>query len=630
MSRQYYAWMGSVSQFLSTPHSAIIQHMQAQVTAIFGPKSTPAKITAFNSSQHAAWVDELQVLSSTLQSAVATDSSANQWELVLEYELPQEGGRRPDVVVLAGNSVVILEFKMKARPEIPDACQLRDYVRDIGLYHTESHSAVVVGALVITRSTSDTNYDNVTCLCPSGVANFLLNTATPKQTSIAKWVQSTYTPAPGVIEAAIQGWFNKRASLPLALATNLKAVEAQVRSIIASAVNDSPTVRRLIIVTGVPGAGKTFLGLNLAHDSTVPGSKRFVSGNRYLVKVLNYVLKQHQQIVTALHKFRDHFFNRQNPLDNIIIFDEAQRNIDASYMRVKLYQAHSEAHLMLDIITRTPGWGVLVLLAGTGQEIYIGEAGLRVWFDELAQGFFNTTWEVHCSKPDVACLNSTAKTGAVSLPSNVRVHNAILHLDTALRQHGSLDYAKWVEAVLIGDANLASQHASAAAGKGFNLYVTRNLRFGKAQLEASYQNCPTKHYGMLSVSRNDGFLLKFAVLPLPKDASIEKWYVDPKTSTESGCSFNHYVTEFECQGLDLDATIVCWANDLKWNQISKQWIIAPVSEKPPVPNPIEMRLNKYRVILTRAREHSIIFVPPDRSLDDTYNFLVASGATPLP
>jgi hypothetical protein len=623
--------MGSVSQFLSTPHSAIIQHMQAQVTAIFGPTSTPAKISAFNSSQHAAWVDELKVLAAALQSAVTTDPSASQWELVLEYELPQQGGRRPDVVVLAGNSVVVLEFKMKPHPTIADIDQLDDYVRDIKFYHTESHkSARVCGALVATLSASDTTYGNVTSLCPSGIASFLLSSATPGQMSIVTWVQSGYTPAPGLLNAAIQGWFNNSPTLPAHLATNLPIVETALQKIIATAVNDLPTVRRLVIVTGEPGAGKTFLGLKLAHDSTVPGTKRFVSGNGPLVRVLNYVLKQHQQIVTALHKFRDHYSSRQDPSENIIIFDEAQRTLDATYMRERFKVAHSEAHLMLDITTRTPGWGVLVLLVGTGQEIYKGEVGLRVWFDELAQGFPNTTWEVHCSVPHVACLNSNATTNAVKLPPNVRVHNAVLHLNTALRQHGALDYSKWVEAVLSGDSSHASLHASQSRNNHFKLYVTRNLHSGKVLLQTRYQNDPTKRYGLLAVSGNETFLSRHRVSAFPRDGSIERWYVDPQGSADSGCSFNHAVSEFQCQGLDLDATIVCWGQDLKWDNITQRWVIKPVSVKPPVPNPVEMRLNKYRVILTRAREYAVIFIPGDPSLDDTSNFLVASGATPLP
>ena len=622
-----------MAQFLAAPHSAIIQHMQAQVNALFGQNSTPTKISKFISSQHAAWLDELQVLSAALQTAVTSDSQVNGWELVFEYELPQQGGRRPDVIVLSGNSIIVLEFKMKSSPTVSDIDQLDDYVRDIEYYHADSQKAArVCGALVVTKSSSDTIYGNVTSLCPRSVATYLLTHATPGQTSIAKWVKSAYTPAPGLLDAAIHGWFSNPPLLPAHLATNLPVVEADLRSIIASAVNDQPTVRRLIIVTGEPGAGKTFLGLNLAHDSSVSGGKRFVSGNGPLVKVLNYVLKQHQQLVTALHKFRDHFSNRQDPSENIIIFDEAQRTLDATYMWDRFKIAHSEAHQMLDIITRSPGWGVLVLLAGTGQEIYKGEVGLRVWFDELAQEFPHMTWEVHCSVPNVACLSNTATSNAVALPSNVRIHDATLHLDTALRQHGALDYSKWVQAVLNNDAICASHHANLARKNHFKLYVTRNLPSGKALLQGRYQNDPTKRYGLLAVSGNDNFLARHNVnvSMFQRDDSIERWYVDNQGSAASCCSFNHAATEFQCQGLDLDATITCWGEDLKWDQTAQKWIIKPVTVKPPVPNPKEMRLNKYRVVLTRAREYAVIFVPASTSLDDTYDFLVAAGATPLP
>lgn len=631
MKRIKYAWAGTVATFLATTHQSLIQDLQQHVTNLFGGKANVNKISNFISSQNAAWVNEISVLTSALTSAVAANSLAGNWELILEYELPQQGGRRPDVIVLAGKTVVVLEFKMKAAPNTADLDQLNDYIRDLNYYHSEAQKAFkMCGALVLTKSTGAAVHSGITSLCPVSIANFLLSHASPGQILATTWVNGSYLPAPGVISAAIAGWRHSPPTLPAWLATNLPSVETTIRQIISAASQDLAGVRRLIIVTGEPGAGKTFVGLNLAHDTTVPGKKRFVSGNGPLVKVLNYALNQQQQIVTALHKFRDHFFKSQQPLENVIIFDEAQRTLDLVYMQQKFSKQHSEAYMMLEIITRTPNWGVLVLLAGTGQEIYKGEVGLQVWFDELSKSFQTTNWHVHCSKADIQYLTGTPTSSAFNPPQNVQVHNAPLHLNTALRQHGALDYAEWVESVLSGNSGSAAQHATAAGLKYFTLYVTRNVALAKQLVTDRYTNDPTKRYGILMVSGNDNLLRLHGVPPIPIDGQIEKWYLDPPSQRSSSCSLTSAASEFQCQGLDLDSTIVCWGDDLRWDSTAKHWIIKPVNVQPPVPNPKEMRLNKYRVVLTRARDGSVIFVPPKPSLNDTYDFLLNCGATPLP
>jgi hypothetical protein len=634
-ARQGYGWAGTVQQFLGTNHQTITAALSNHVVAIFGQYP--------NASQQAAWNDELQVLTTTFTSLTASHPTAQQWELVLEYELPQQSSRRPDVVVLAGSSVIVLEFKKKSTPGRDDFEQLVLYVRDLASYHSVAQtSSSITGALVLTKAQASTKYGAWELLEKNSVASFLTRSAASapsgQQISRASWLSGKYQPAPGLLTAAIYGWLTNRPQLPPHFATNVPQVKSATRAVLMQAQNN-PSTRHIVIVTGVPGAGKTFVGLDLVHDASVPGMKRFLSGNGPLVSVLNRALNQTQQLVTPLHKFRNEYYSSnpvQSPNENILIFDEAQRTLDQAYMLQRFKEGHSEAHMMLDITSRTPGWGVLVLLAGTGQEIYKGESGLQIWFNELASSSPNVKWKVHCSTKDITYLNQTPPT----LPANVSLQNGTFHLNVSIRQHGAIEAAQWVEHVLKGDSQSASQCAQILCtlpGNTFLLYVTQNLTKAKTVMQKRYTNQPNARFGLLSVSGNDHLLASHGVLALqthspgqgvPVD-DIADWYLNPVSRPTSCGSLRKAATEFQCQGLDLDSTIVCWADDLEWDNTNSKWKIKPVHLHPPIPNPAEMRLNKYRVVLTRARDGMTIFVPPINSLNDTYHFLLACGALPI-
>lgn len=633
-ARQQYGWAGTVQQYLATSQQVIINALQNHAATLF-PKNN-------NQQQGSAWQNQLSVLTKELTALVAADPTVQQWCVVLEYELPQESGRRPDVVVLAGSSVIVLEFKNKPTPDPGDLDQLIFYVRDLVNYHSIAHTASsVTGALVLTKAAAPTSSGNWQLLDANSVGPFLAQSASASKSSsqitCGTWVSATYQPAPGLLTAAITGWLTNPPQLPSHFATNVPQVRSAIAAVVKQAQIAPPSDRHVVIVTGVPGAGKSFLGLDLVHDATIPGAKRFLSGNGPLVSVLNRALNQTQQLVTPLHKYRDYYSAPgRSPNENIIIFDEAQRTIDQGYMQAKFNKGVSEARLMLDIASRTPGWGVLVLLAGTGQEIYKGESGLQIWFDELAKSFPHINWHVHCSKQDIACLSPTPP----PLPNNVALQNGSFHLNVAVRQHGAIEAAQWVKHVLAGNPQSAynvAQTLETLPGKAFLLSVTQNLAKAKSLMQNRYANEPSARFGFLSVSGNDRLLAKHGVPVLDTFAArgrnpvddIADWYLDPVSQPTSCGSLRKAATEFQCQGLDLDSTIVCWGNDLKWDTKKNKWGIKPVTLVPPIPNPNEMRLNKYRVILTRARDGMTIFVPPEPSLTTTFQFLVACGAVPF-
>ena len=628
--RPLFGWAGSIEEFRRTESQLILECLQSHAQQLFA-KTDPSRLREWQDLQTVAWRDELTVLDEAFRKLVIQVPESKFWGLILEYELPQQSGRRPDVIVLAGSTICVLEFKMKSTPELSDIDQLRGYIRDIGNYHSVAHSAEqTVGAIVATKSRSTTDTPGAKVLSPIDIVSFLNAHASPGSISIDKWIEGDYLPAPGLLEAVMAQWEFAPPSLRAVAASNIPQAESTLRNIINVAENDSPDTRRIVFVSGTPGAGKTFVGLNLVHDPSIEVPMRFLSGNGPLVQVLNYALHgddDNQPLVTAMHRYRDHFA-RATPRENVIVFDEAQRALDQNKMRIKFDRPHSEAHMMLDILTRTPNWGVMVLLVGDGQEIYNGEVGLRLWFDELSQHFSDHNWHLHLNR---SRFSDNDPLGIGRLPENVHIHDhAELHLTTSIRTHKAGHVHDWVNAVINADLTSAKVLAGQAREDGFSLYVTRNLDLARDYCVRRFSASPKSRFGLMMASRNERTLAPFGVSAIASSRDVPRWYVDPRSSDRSSMRLRTAATEFQCQGLELDYSILCWSDDMIWNQSSNDWTVREVQTPPPLlENPRSTRLNVYRVLMTRGRDGMTIFVPPLTRLDSSFEAMKTAGAVEL-
>jgi len=629
-ARNTFGWAGDVAQFLSTSQEDVLDALNEHAAQLFANVSAN-RLGIWQEAQGIAWKDELRVLSAALTAVTTQLSTAKSWGIALEYELPQQGGRRPDVILLVGSSVVILEFKMKSEPTLGDIDQLAGYLRDIEDYHTTArHASSTCGALVVTKGKKSRDQGGQKLLVPADLATYLLSCVTDGQIQIDALLDGRYEPAPGLLDAAIANWEFAPPQLKTVSSSNIPQAEACVRRVITEARSDPEGTRRLIFVSGTPGAGKTFVGLNLVHDLKVEGRMRFLSGNGPLVQVLNFALNQNQELVTAMHKYRD-YFERRTPAENVIVFDEAQRALDAEKMRIKFNRPNSEAHIMLDILTRTPKWGVMVLLVGNGQEIYNGEVGLSLWFDEIKKHFPSTIWHVHMSLEKLVSSGHLRPEDSIhGLPSNVIVHDEPeLHLNTSIRTHRAGHVHEWVNSLLDGDIESSRNFADSAHSDGFVIYITRDLDVARSYLRDRFSGSPRARYGVLMASRNDRQFASSDIRAIDR-TSVSHWYVDSKTSENSCTKMSTAATEFQCQGLELDFTIVCWADDITWQDETSNWKVRPVQTPPPIlENPAQTRVNVYRVLLTRGRDGMVLYLPPDTSLDSTFRALCKAGARPI-
>jgi len=576
---------------------------------------------AASNSQVEAWKDEHRVLSQSLRDLAVAEPDAVNWDLAFEYELPLEGGRRPDVVLLAGNSVIVLEFKQSSILRQADRDQVIAYARDLMEYHQQSHGKSVVPVLVLTGAEYSIYDPQLQIVEPTSLTKLFLDLWKPGVINLFEWLQSDYQPLPILVAAARKIFRNE--PLP-AIKRALSAGIPEAVETLGQIVEDSSRngKRTLAFVTGVPGSGKTLAGLSLVYERAKRMSNAtFLSGNGPLVEVLQDAL-QSRVFVRDLHAYiRTYGLSAKVPEDHVIVFDEAQRAWDAGYMMTKKQVSRSEPDLLVDIGEKIPEWATLVGLVGEGQEIHAGEeAGISQWNDAVQPGAGRKNWEIHCSKRLSKQFSNV----------NVITHDH-LDLTITLRSHRAESLHDWVSALLEGNISKAARFASRIKNQMFPMYLTRDLEQAKQYLNDRYEGDSTARYGIIASSKSHKLLAQYGVhsdFMATKNVRIAKWFNEPKGNPRSCCELREVVTEFGCQGLELDFPLIAWSDDMKWE--SNSWRFARFRSQYELENPDRLRSNAYRVLLTRGRDGFVIFIPPHSSMDETEHMFLASGVDLLP
>lgn len=610
-SRLTYGWIGSIAQFLEASISDWLKLLSINYQTLYQQRPT--------ATQKQAWQDCGEILQQQLRQLVQGRAQCQTWTLIFEYELPREGGRRPDLVLLAAGQILVFEFKQKTNPSQADLDQVSAYARDLAEYHSASHHRVIRPIVVPTRRTqASEERSEVQILNPNDLAAYLsqLNLEAAELDAQA-WVQADYEPLPTVIQAARTIFQQealpeikraRSAGIPDLLDYLYRLVEtAQVKQ-----------QRHLVLITGVPGAGKTLVGLQFVYQHPLRDEDKravFLSGNGPLITVLQYALKSKVFVQAVRNFYLQHEVRRQTaPAEHLIVFDEAQRAWDAERMAEKYGIDSAAAGAVLRIAERVEDWCVVVGLIGEGQEIHVGEEeGLEQWNRGLER--VNTKWQVHCAPGQAEFFTAVS---ADCLHTHAR-----FNLTTSLRSHLASHVQTWVAHLLSGEFGPAAQLMPRLQQEGFDAYLTRDLALAKAYCHERYPDQPQKRYGLLASSR----ARNLANYGIPNDyyatsrLNMGAWYIDPPDSPLSCCALDRAVTEFGCQGLELDYPIIGWGDDLRWGDFA--WTSS--TQQRNVKNPLRLRLNSYRVLLTRGRDGFIVFVPPEPKMDSTYAALQDAG-----
>ncbi len=612
------------------------------------PRVVRAKLQAFvsNASQEQvrAWDSSIPWLQRECRELEARDYAAREYTAILEYELPRDF-RRPDVIVLQRGCIVVLELKGAAHPTRAALDQAWGYARDLSAYHSACADKLVHPVLVTSAGPSTpTKVDDVYHVGPKGLDMLLYELTQSDAATVepaAFLAPDAYAPLPTIVSAARE-LFHKR---PLPLIKRARAATEPALAVISAIAHEAARTktRRLVLLSGVPGSGKTLVGLQLVHagwldDLAVdrghgkpPVPAAYLSGNGPLVAVLQDALSEAggggRTFVQDIKKYVAQYGRRNSavPPEHLIVFDEAQRAHD----RERVAEVHrapigsSEPEHLIEFCERIPEWSVLVALIGDGQAIHVGEeVGVPLWAEAVAKARDRERWQVHAAP---ALLEHFGRSG-------VRVKgDQALSLDTEIRFHLTPRIHQWVGG-LLGES---SPESLAALGQelfegGHRFLVTRDLNAAKEYLRERYSGAPEARYGVLASSK-DRWLLDHGVdnsFQTTKRLRVGHWYNAKPGSPNSCCGLDTVATEFSSQGLELDCALLAWGSDLVRSR--GEWSIAySRGSRSPMRDPLSIRKNVYRVLMTRGRDGTMVFVPPEDRLYETYRFLLKSGARQL-
>lgn len=600
--------------------------------------------------QRDAWLTQLTLLRQSLDGIAGS--------LFLEFSIPRMG-RRIDAVIIIGPVVLAVEFKVGEGTFDRAAIeQTWDYALDLKNFHEASHTVSIVPVLVATEADSqapaqlvaDSDLVYRPVRIGSGglraVVELAVRTITGANIDVNKWPRASYRPTPTIIEAA-RALYAQHSVEAIARhdagADNLRLTSSRIDELVDQAMVERRKV--ICFVTGVPGAGKTLVGLNVAtrhrRELHQPTHAVFLSGNGPLVAVLREALTRDEverrkktgdkvrkgqvaesvkAFIQNVHHFRDDgLIEAGPPIEHVVIFDEAQRawNLQQTrnFMQRKKKRpgfSQSEPEFLISYMDRHRDWAVIICLVGGGQEINTGEAGIDTWLEAIQLKFPH--WHMHISS---RLTDSEYAAGQVlekvREQSNVHLDDS-LHLAVSMRSFRAENVSAFVKA-LLDCKKEAAKDCFAKLASRYPILLTRDL--GRAKEWVRQQARGSERYGLVASSKAQR--LKPHAIDIRVDVDPVQWFLNNRDDTRSSFYLEDAATEFQVQGLELDWTCVTWDGDLRfdgagWNYHDfrgSRWCNVAKPE-----NRNYLR-NAYRVLLTRARQGMVIFIPPGDSTDPT-------------
>ncbi|MGV8915356.1 MAG: DUF2075 domain-containing protein [Kaistella sp.] len=596
-------------------------------------------------------------------------------KIFFEFSIPRMG-KRVDCLLIIQNIVFVLEFKVGEKNFLNhNVEQVWDYALDLKNFHKPSHDLMLVPVLIATHAKNST-MEIITTSHDDNLVNPISTNATNLGQVISdvlnffssenliddeEYLAGSYSPTPTIIEAAISLYNNHNVdeiTRSDADAKNLKQTTSYISEVIKLAKSENKKI--ICFVTGVPGAGKTLVGLKVATehlDQSKGDSSVFLSGNKPLVDILQEALVRDRVLqekirgvkltkkvaresvksfIQIIHHYRDEYLrDKKAPYDHVAIFDEAQRawtkEQTVNFMaRKKNFPnfPYSEPEFLISCLDRHQDWAVVVCLVGGGQEINTGEAGISEWLNAIKNNFQN--WETHIS-PNLFESEYAAISAIESLEQeSVVVFNPDLHLSVSMRSFRAEYLSKLIKEILDIDAN-AKETLKELQDK-YPIVITRKLDKAKGWLKEKARG--SERYGIVVSSQ--AYRLKPMAIDVKTPINHVNWFLDGKDDVRSSFYLEDVATEFQVQGLELDWACVTWDGDLrfsdegwkshsfvgtKWQNVHKE------SRK-------KYLLNAYRVLLTRARQGMVIVIPEgnieDKTrlpefYDDTFNYLLNIG-----
>ncbi|SDG60888.1 DUF2075 domain-containing protein [Winogradskyella thalassocola] len=654
MGRAYYS--NTISSFIKEDLSSILGYLSLNHTN-----------RSLEDLQKNAWVKQIEILKDELN---GIDGS-----IYFEFQIPRMG-KRVDNIIIVDDCVFVVEFKIGDDTYGKHAeLQVIDYCLDLKNFHEGSHFVKLIPLLVATNAdNSSININEVlehrqVAKCnKSGIKDniekFLLHSK--ERINIDEWQNSIYKPTPTIVEAAqalYKGHKVEEISRHDSGKINLNKTSNYINGVIENSKRNHK--KSICFITGVPGAGKTLAGLSIANERMLADEDEhavFLSGNGPLVEVLREALardfvltslengekvtkenakRRTSTFIQNIHHFRDEYLKHNvEPTEKVVVFDEAQRawtkkQVSSFMKRKKGIEnfAMSEPEFLIDVMNRHEDWCTIVCLIGGGQEINTGEAGLEEWINAFEENYKD--WEIHFSNTIINSPNYIKSVTQRKWLIENGTSETDLHLSVSVRSFRSEQVSAFVHELL--ELNLDNtKKIYSEVKKSFPIFLTRDMEIAKNWLRKESKG--TERTGLIASS--GARRLKAIGYNVKNEISAPYWFLNSSEDIRSSYFHEDIATEFDIQGLEIDRTCLIWGanfhlNGDRWNYQNfkgSKWqnINQEVSKS--------YLKNTYRVLLTRARQGMIIFIPkgsdsdhtrPNKFYEGTYNYLKEIGIEEL-
>lgn len=603
--------------------------------------------------QNKSWEQQIPILKKALRGYTGT--------IFFEFSIPRMG-KRIDSLVIIENIVFVIEFKVgESQFFLHHIDQVWDYALDLKNFHKPSHDVVLVPILVATEAKKSfveiittSHHDNLILPLKTSqedlsvaIKNSLAFFEDEQEINGDEYAMGSYSPTPTIIEAAVSLYNNHTVDEITrndADAKNLTSTTSAISQIIDFAKSNNSKI--ITFVTGVPGAGKTLVGLKVAtsHLAKEKGNTSvYLSGNKPLVDILQEALtrdkvKREKELgnkltkgdaregvkafIQIIHHYRDAYLvDPKPPYDHVAIFDEAQRAWNkeqtVKFMRQKKNQPNfdfSEPEFLISCLDRHKDWAVIVCLVGGGQEINTGEAGITEWLNAIYHRF--SDWKVHIS-PNLTDSEYSAVDAIEILKEKCQVtYNDDLHLSVSMRSFRAENLSLFVKH-LLDQKNDEARKILSSISQNYPVVLSRDLTKAKKWLKEKARG--TERYGMVVSSQAQR--LKPLAIDVKSPMNHVNWFLDGKDDVRSSYYLEDVATEFHVQGLELDWACVIWDGDLRYSEndwktfsfAGTKWNNIHQEERK------KYLVNAYRVLLTRARQGMVIVVPEGNLEDHTRN-----------
>ncbi|MCR5204592.1 MAG: DUF2075 domain-containing protein [Lachnospiraceae bacterium] len=580
-----------------------------------------------------AWKNEIEILQEKL---IPWKDSGG--KIVFEYDIPRLG-KRIDVILLLRGIIFCLEFKIgESKILEPDVDQVLDYALDLKNFHKYSQANLIVPILIATEYNSCTKliqpsvYDdrvvNPLMTGVKGISEILTELVQmyPNEPSInPDWIISPYAPTPTIIEAA-RTLYESHSVEDITRHEADQVTTDNTISYILQVIQKSKMNREksICFVTGVPGAGKTLVGLDVAVKQTYQGSDTpiedegavYLSGNGPLVAVLNEALARDNfkkckdrgenkklsdsrrevgKFIQIIHRYRDNMLAKiKNPVENGVLEIDPQKAVKstgAGYGEVEHVAIFDEAQRswthsrLANYLKRGGTYGNKLKVPN----FPMSEAAFLIWSldqredwativclvgggQEINTGEAGITewikalnekfshWKIYISPQLSEPEYAEGKVDELLAENNNVTYSKNLHLGVSLRSYRAEKLSAFVHAIL--DVDESAKILYSEIKKNYPIVLTRDMEKARRWLHEKVRG--TERTGVLITKESARYKPLGVHVLVSDDENAVHWFLDDKADTRSSNYLEDAATEIQVQGLELDYTCLLWDADMRY------------------------------------------------------------------